>query len=143
MAYMMYLGTDAATVHTYSDASKGDAGSSITAQWVSKRLDFTDQVPQAMGRWIALHSVELVYVDRGAVSVTVSVSVDGTENWTDSSATTIGTAGADARVKSKLFFFTINGQFYNFKVTHTSSDGIFQFIELRAEIEIGGEYFNI
>jgi len=100
-------------------------------------------VPEALGRWITLHNVELVYVDRGQASVTVSISVDGGTNWTDSSATTIGTAGADKKVKSKLFFFTKNGQFFNFKVTHTSSTAVFQFIELRAEIEIGGEFFNI
>lgn len=139
----MYLGDNAAQVFTYSAANKGDAGDNITCQYVTKRIDFLDQIPEALGKWITVHSVELVYVDRGAVSVTMSISVDGGTTWTDSSATTIGTAGADKKVKSKLFFFTKNGQFFNFKVTHTSSDGIFQFIELRAEIEIGGEFFNV
>lgn len=143
MSYNLYIGTDAATVHAFSETNYGDSGSNITSQYVTKRLDFTDQIPEARGRWIALYSINLIYVDRGEASVTVSISVDGGTTWTDSSATTIGTVGADKKVKSKLFFFTKNGQFFNFKVTHTSKTAIFQFIELEAELEVGAQYFNI
>jgi len=142
-SFNYYLGTDAGGVHLFSSSYKGDAGQNITTQWVSKRLDFADQIPEALSRWKTIYGVELIYVDRGAVSVTVSISVDGGTNWTNSSATTVGTAGADKKVKSKMFYFIKTGKYFNFKITHTASSGIFQWIELRPEVEVGGEYFDI
>jgi hypothetical protein len=97
-----YFGTDAGTVRLHSSTYKGDGGENITCQWVSKRLDFADQIPEASGKWKTLNSVELTYVDVGDISIKVSVSTDGGANWTDSSATTIGTNGAPATIKTKL-----------------------------------------
>jgi hypothetical protein len=139
MSYGMYLGDDAAQVFSYSSSSKGDAGSNITSQWVSKRLDHTDQIPEAMGKKQTIYDVELVYVDKGEAEVTVSISIDGGTNWTDHTKT-IGTTDADGKVRSAVYNFNQAGKFFNYKISHTSSDSTFQFIELRPEIEIRGEY---
>jgi len=143
-----YLGTDAGTVHLHHADYKGDGGEDIAATWISGRLDFVDQIPEASGRWKTLNSLELTYVDMGDISITVSVSVDGGVSWTDSSATTIGTdaAGSDAtlrKVKTKLFYYRITGRHFNFKITFTASADIFQWLELEADLTIGGEYFDI
>jgi len=138
-----YLGTNAGTVHLHSADYKGDGGQNITCQWVSRRLDFTDQIPEASGKWKTLNSAELTYVDVGDISITVSVSVDGGENWTNSSATTIGTNAAPGTIKTKLFHYLITGRFFTFKITFTAAADIFQWLELEADITIGGEYFDI
>ena len=138
-----YLGTDAGTVHLHSATYKGDGGKNITAQWISKELDFADQIPEASGKWKTLNSVELTYVDVGDVPITLSVSTDGGENWADSSATTTGTEAAPGTIKTKLFHFRITGRHFNFKITFTAATDIFQWLELESDITIGGEYFDI
>lgn len=138
-----YLGTNAGTVHLHSATYKGDGGENIASLWASRRLDFTDQIPEVSGKWKTLNSVELTYVDVGDISITVSVSVDGGENWTDSSATTIGTNAAPGTIKTKLFYFTITGRYFNYKITFTAAADIFQWLELESDITIDGEYFDV
>lgn len=135
----MYLGDDAAHVFAYSSSSTGDAGSNITCQWVSKRLDHIDQIPEALGKKQSVHNIELIYVDTGEIDVTMSISIDGGTNWIDHTKT-IGTPDADGKVRSIKYNFNQAGKFFNYKITHTDSSGTFQFIELRPEIEIRGEY---
>lgn len=138
-----YLGTDAGTIHLHSATYKGDGGENIVAQWISRRLDFTDQIPEASGKWKTLNSVELTYVDVGDISITLSVSTDGGASWTDSSATTIGTNAAPGTIKTKLFYFRVTGRHFNFKITFTAKVDIFQWLELEADITIAGDFFDI
>lgn len=137
-----YLGTDEGTVHLYSADYKGDDGQNIACLWVSRRLDFVDQIPEASGKWKTLNSLELTYVDVGDISITVSASVDGGTSWTDS-VTTIGTNAALGKIKTKLFHFRKTGRHFNFKITFTASADIFQWLELEVDITIGGEFFDI
>ncbi len=138
-----YLGTNAGTVHLHSADYKGDGGQNIASLWISRRLDFTDQIPEASGKWKTLNSLELTYVDVGDISITVSVSVDGGATWTDSSATTIGTNAAPATIKTKLFYYRITGRHFNFKITFTAAADIFQWLELEADITVDGEFYDI
>ena len=138
-----YLGTSAGTVHLHSADYKGDGGQDIECLWISRRLDFTDQIPEASGKWKTLNSLELTYVDVGDISIKVSVSVDGGENWTDSSATTIGTNDAPGTIKTKLFYYRVTGRHFNFKITFTAKVDIFQWLELEADLTLLGEYFDV
>jgi len=138
-----YLGTDNGEIMLFSSAGVADVSATITAQMVTKRLDFSDQHPDLKDRWKTLHAVKVFYVDLGAVSITVSVSTDGAQTWTDSSATTIGTAGADEVIKTKTFWFIVTGQFFNIKIAHAQATGSSKIVQVELEIEEAGEHFEV
>jgi len=137
-----YLGDNNGKMYVYSASYKGDAGQNITTQWVSKRMDFLDQMPELLGKRITVYSVNLIYIDLGNLNITVSVSTDGGVSWIDKTKS-IGTGSADGKTRSERFHFTESGQFFNFKVSHTGTSSIFQWLELRPEVDSSGEFFNI
>ena len=136
-----YLGTDNGEVMLFDSAYAADAGSNITTQIVTKRIDFIDQYPDLLDKMTTIQGVKLIYVDNGAFSVTVSVSIDEKANYTDSTQT-IGTAGAPGTIKSKTFNFNVAGQFFNFKVTYTAATGVLQIVELMVMLNESGEHME-
>lgn len=138
-----YIGTSNGEVMQFDSSLYGDNTATINSQLVTKRIDFLDQSPEMIDRWKTVHAVKVTYVDLGAVSITVSVSTDGGENWTDSSATTIGTAGADNVIKTKTFWFIKTGQYFNFKISHTANTGRLKIVQVEVEYEEAGEHFVV
>lgn len=135
-----YLGDGGGNIHYFNPAYTADGSTAITSQCISKRLDFLDQYPQLFDREKTVHGAKLTYIDKGAVSVTVSVSADGGTNWS-TDTNTVGTAGADGTIKTMDFDFIVPGEYFNVKIYHSATTGVFEWVQLELEIEDMGEHF--
>lgn len=142
MGQANYLGTDNGEVMLFSDTYAADAGENIVSQVVTARLNFVDKYPDLEDKFVTVQGVKLVYVDNGAFSVVGSVSIDGGENWSNNTQT-IGTAGADGKIKSQTFSFTATGQYFNFKFAYTAATGVFHIVEIMAMINDAGEHMEL
>jgi len=139
--YAYFLGSDDGKVYKYHPDYLGDNSVAIPSIWQSKCTDFADQLPQYLDSYKTLYKVRLEYVDLSAdVNVTIYISTDGGVNWT-SQMKTLGTG--DGKTKNADFYFIETGQFFDFKVEHSSSDKEFKWISLYAFIKKAGDYFEI
>jgi len=140
--YAYYLGDTNGKIFKFDSSYTADGTTAIATQCITRRLDFLDQLPELADRNKTIHGVKLTYVDKGAISVVVSVSSDGGTNWSTNTKT-IGTVGADGVVKTKTFNFIETGQFFNVKIYHSATTGSLQWIQLEIELEDAGEHFEI
>jgi hypothetical protein len=138
--YAYYIGRADGDICLTSSSYQGDAGEAITATWVSKVTDFSDQFPDWADKYKCVYSVKLIYEDLEAVSVTMFISNDGGATWT-SSTKSIGTG--DGKTKAKEFFFMKHGQYFQFKIVHASASTSFKWLGLEIEVEEAGDFYAV
>lgn len=127
--YSYYLADIDGNVYEYSGDYVADGSKTIRSSWQSKTTDFADQLPAAIDKDKVVEKVVLTYVDKSAdTNVTMYVSNDGGVTW-KSQMKTLGSG--DGMVKSADYFFRISGQYFDFKIEHSSTDKDFQWIELK------------
>jgi len=139
--YAYYLGDEDGKVYTYSGDYNGDNGDAITATYVSKVLDFADQLPQYNDKFKTVDAVKVYYVDLSAdTTITVYLSNDA-GNTFSSDSEVVGTG--DGKIKSKLFHFIKTGQYFQLKISESSANK--QFCVLGAELVVypHGEWMDI
>ena len=136
-----YLGSDTGKVYTYDADYESDDGENITAIYVTKVMDFADQLPQYIDKDKTIYKVKLIYKDLEAdTAIKVYLSNDGGETWS-SSTKTIGTG--DGGTKHQDYDFISTGQFFQFKVENISADKIFCYLGLYIFFTPGGEYLEV
>ncbi len=139
--YGYFYGSSDGKVFEYSSASQSDAGTNILAYWQSKRLDFSDQYPEAKDHWKAVQKIQLKYVDLTASTpFTVYLSTDGGVTW-ESSYRTLGTG--DGKAKWADFFFIATGDMFSVKVESSSTAKKFQLLGVYIYFTMSGEVFEI
>ncbi len=139
--YGYFYGSSNGKVYEYSSAAQSDAGTNILAYWQSKRLDFSDQYPEAKDHWKAVQKIQLKYVDLTASTpFTVYLSTDGGVTW-ESSYRTLGTG--DGKAKWADFFFITTGDMFSVKVESSSTSKKFQLLGVYIYFTLSGEVFEI
>lgn len=139
--YGYYLAGQPGTTYHHDASYLSDNTTPISCEWRSKRIDFADQDPEALGKWKTLFRVRVHYEDLAAnTTLALRVSVDGGTTWTTQSAT-MGTG--DLAIKEKDFFFIVTGRMFNFSLISASASNASKVIALEAEYEVGGEYFAV
>lgn len=136
-----FLGGDSGGVYRYSSTAVADDTTAITCQYITARTDlgYPDH-------WKHIHNIRLVYIDKGAVSVAVSLSTSEGDTVVADWKTvthTIGTAGAPGTIKSKNYGFVETGYLFNFKIYNSAASGNFEFVKLQIEFEVGSPYFEL
>jgi hypothetical protein len=139
-AYHQYLGSPAGEVFEYHESYRGDNGQTIPCYWISKNLDFIDQLPQLAENWKTVKSVKLIYNDVDATDVIISVSNDDGETWT-SRTKSIGTG--DGTIKEAIYHFWKTGKYFKFKVEHASAEDRFQWIRLDITLVPQAKHFEV
>jgi hypothetical protein len=138
--YAYYYGLSSGEVCLTSEDYQGDKGEVITATWISKVTDFSDQFPGWADKYKCVYSIKLIYEDLEATSITMFISGDGGNTW-ESSNSSVGSG--DGKTKAKEFFFMKHGQYFQFKIIHASSSKSFKWLGLEVEIEEAGDYFSV
>lgn len=138
--YAYYVGRADGDVCLTSYDYKGDAGNNITATWISKVTDFSDQFPDWADKYKCVYSVKLIYEDLENIDVHMYISNDGGATWT-SSTKSIGTG--DGKAKAKEFFFMKHGQYFQFKIVHASASKSFKFLGLEVEVDEAGDFYAV
>ena len=140
--YEYYLGTDNGTVHIYSDTYKGDAGSIVSCQYVTKDTDFTDQDKLAIDRWKTVYAVKLFYEDVCAsTDITVAISTDGGDTWPYSLSKILG--NGDESRKDATYHFIVPGQFFRFRASSGSASSAFKLLGMEVEYQDAGSHFTV
>ena len=137
----MFLGDTNGKIYKFSSAAVADDTTAIGCQYITSRTDL--KLPD---RWKTIHNVELIYIDKGAVSITISISSSEGDtvvsDWVTNTQT-VGTAAAPGTIKSKDFGFVTTGRYFNFKIYHSAATGTFQWVQLNIEFEDMSEYWEL
>jgi hypothetical protein len=136
-----FLGDNAGKVYKFSSSAVADDTTAITCQYVTVRTDlgYPDNFK-------TIHQIRLYYIDKGAVSVAVSLSSSegdtAVSEW-QSVTHTVGTAGAPGTIKTKEYGFIYTGHLFNFRIYHSATTGTFQWIRMEVEFEVGGPILEL
>lgn len=135
-----YLTDSNGKIFEYSESYKNDDDTRIEGYWQGKQADFSDQDNECLDASKIVYTARLYYKDLDADTIiSVSISTDGGVTWT-SQTQTLG--DGDGKIKHADFSFRLNGLNFTPKVSNSSTDKRFQFINLELYYEVLGRYFS-
>jgi len=137
--YVYYVATAAGKVYEYSGFHPGDAGTAITARWVSKDTDFADQSIEDSAKFKTVEFMRLFYTDKSAgATVSLKLSTDGGRTWTTK---TKNIGNGDNTGKTEDFYFAQTGTIFTFAIESISPTDDFQWAGIEIFYNPGGDGF--
>ena len=129
-------------LYQYRRDLKGDNTQVMTCVFRTKRIDFSDQDKEALGRWKTVYRIRLIYVDNVTATIyNIYYRTDSTSSWTPIGGESCG--NGSKLIKTNDFDIIIAGDQFEFYVTESSSDKTSQIIGLDIFYELGGAYFTV
>ena len=128
----------------HSSAYVGDNSTIVYFGYRTATSDFSDQDPEALGRWKIVHRVRLLYKDLSedtAFTATAYIDDSNAGNQVGSAANTVGTGAG--YMDSTDFDEAMTGNFFSFNITSNSATTKAQLIGIEVYYELGGVFFAI
>lgn len=139
--YGYYLADTNGKVYVYSSDYQSDNGTAITSTYVTKVLDFSDQLKQYNDKFKTVFCVKVYYKDLSEdTSITVYLSNDAGSTF-ESSSKTVGTG--DGTIKNKLFHFIKTGQYFQVKIEESSTNNQFCIVGAELMVYPRGEWMSL
>jgi hypothetical protein len=135
------IGDSTGELYIYGPAYTSDNGDSIASIWTSKTWDGSEQGVELSGNWKTIYKITHYYSDKSsATPVEFSISDDGGTTW-DSQTKYVGTG--TGKIDSTDYHVLSTGQFFQFRVTWTSTDKTFQFLGFNVVYEVMSDQFEV
>jgi hypothetical protein len=128
----------------YAPAYTGDNSTAINYRYRTATTDFSDQDPEAEGRWKIVHRVRVIYRD---LSTDTALTCYGAQD--DSSApnqfgTSSNTVGSGSGyVDTTDFDETMTGNWFSFIVTNNTANKKVQIVGIEVYYSLGGVFFDV
>ena len=128
----------------YSSTYTGDNSTTINYRYRTVTTDFSDQDPEAFGRWKIVHRVRVIYRDLTAdTGLTGYGAADDTSapNQFGTAANTVGTGSG--YVDTTDFDETMTGNWWSFIITNNTANKKVQIVGIEVYYSLGGTFFDV